>query len=115
MKLVRFNLARERERGVVRDLVREYRAEADWKTVGGLLEKLGAAADATDKARAAAISVEHSPINERDARRYRRLRFLGCSVRGQLDPKIVASGPSLDDLVDADMRLVPDRGEGESQ
>lgn len=52
-------------------------------------------------------------IDARDARRYRRLRVLGCAVAStpQLDHGTVSRFTNLDAIVDADLVKVEDRGE----
>lgn len=48
-----------------------------------------------------------------DAQRYRRLRVLGCAVYGtaNLDAGTVSCFTNLDEVVDADIKAVPSRGE----
>lgn len=50
---------------------------------------------------------------EEDARRYRRLRVLGCAVMDtpQLTQGTVSRFTNLDEIVDADMQAHPERGE----
>jgi hypothetical protein len=50
---------------------------------------------------------------EEDARRYRRLRVLGCAVMDtpQLAQGMVSRFTNLDEIVDGDLRAHPNRGE----
>lgn len=51
----------------------------------------------------------------RDAKRYRRLQILGCAVMDtpQLDSGTVVRFTGLDEIVDADLKSVPTRGEAQ--